>query len=230
MKYDFGSVERAPFTRRKVLMGLAFGSAAAFAAWRIPRTRVDYLGRDKLEDIVPNRLGKWEFAANSGLVIPPDDQLSKALYSQLLTRVYFNGTDSPIMLLVAQSAGQTGVLQIHRPEVCYPASGFDLSPVSTFPVTVAGRTLTTVSLAATFQGETEHILYWTRVGNKLPVSWKDQRMAVAEQNLQGIVPDAILIRVSTRNADPVAARASLASFIGSLMESVPASKRKVFVV
>ena len=41
--------------RRKVLLGLLFGSAAAVAAWRQPSKHLDYLGPDKLEDIIPTR-------------------------------------------------------------------------------------------------------------------------------------------------------------------------------
>jgi len=101
--------------RRKLLLGLLFGSAAAIAAWRQPTKRLDYLGPEKLDDLIPKAVGPWKFVAASGLVIPPEDQLSRTLYSQLLTRVYSDGENSPVMLLIAQSAGQTGILQVHRP-------------------------------------------------------------------------------------------------------------------
>ena len=43
---NFGAPE---VDRRKVLLGLLFGSAAALAAWRQPSKRLDYLGREKLD-------------------------------------------------------------------------------------------------------------------------------------------------------------------------------------
>ena len=110
--------------RRKFVLGLLFCSAAGVAAWRQPSTRLDYLGSAKLEAIVPETIGKWKYVTNSGLVVPPEDEMSDSLYSQLLTRVYSDGESPPVMLLIAQSAQQTGVLQVHRPEVCYPTGGF----------------------------------------------------------------------------------------------------------
>jgi EpsI family protein len=160
--------------RRKVLLGLLFGSAAAVATWRQPRERLDYLGRQKLDDLVPKTIGPWKFVAASGLVVPPEDQLSRTLYSQLLTRVYSNGDDPPVMLLIAQSAGQTGILQVHRPETCYPASGYQISPVTQHKVALEPGTLTTNALSATNEGTTESIIYWTRVGDRIPTTWKQQ--------------------------------------------------------
>jgi EpsI family protein len=134
------------------------------------------------------------------------------------------------MLLVAQSSGQTGILQVHRPETCYPASGYQLSPVTPRLVPTSPAPLPTNSLTATADGVPEHILYWTRVGYSLPMSWRDQRLAVALQNLRGLIPDAVLIRVSTRRNDAAGAYAALDEFVQSMLEAVPANLRQVFVV
>lgn len=216
--------------RRQVVLGILFGSSAAVAAWRQPSTRLDYLGSSKLEDIVPGTIGKWRFVANSGLVVPPEDEMSDDLYSQLLTRVYSDGENPPVMLLIAQSAQQTGVLQVHRPEVCYPTGGFRLSPVSRHAVPVGDAMLQTNSLVAVGGGVTENIIYWTRVGDSLPLSWSQQRIDVARQNLKGIVPDAILVRVSIRLGNAEDARKLLNNFVQELLAAIPANKRPVFVV
>ena len=83
---------------------------------------------------------------------------------------------------------------------------------------------------ASAEGVTEHVLYWTRVGDRIPASWREQKIAVAEQNLRGIIPDAILVRVSTVSNDPDAARATLESFARQLINAVPPERRSVFVV
>ena len=87
MKPVIGSFTEPQLDRRKLLLGLLFCSAAGAAAWRKPTRHVDYLGSGKLEDIIPKTIGPWKFAAASGLVVPPDDQLERAIYSQTLTRV-----------------------------------------------------------------------------------------------------------------------------------------------
>ena len=82
---------------------------------------------------------------------------------------------------------------------------------------------------ATAGGPTEHIIYWTRVGDQTPNSWKDQKLAVAEQNLRGVIPDAILVRISTIDNDGAVARALIDNFVQALIASVPAGMRSVFI-
>lgn len=230
MKPIVGSFGAPELDRRKLLLGLLFCSAAALATWRQPRTSLDYLGRQKLDNLVPKTIDRWKFVAASGLVVPPQDQLSRMLYSQLLTRVYSDGQNPPVMLLIAQNGSQTGVLQVHRPETCYTASGYQISPAVQRSLKVGSSVVPVSSLDATAQGLTEHILYWTRVGNRVPASWRDQKIAVAEQNLHGIIPDAILVRVSTVSNDAAAARATLEAFAAALVASVPPARRSVFIV
>ena len=216
-------------TRRKFALGVAFASVAGVAAARQPTKNVDYLGKNKLDKVLPEKLGKWTFVSTSGLVVPPEDQLARALYSQLLTRVYADETGEPIMLLVAQSATQSGILQIHRPEFCYTAGGYDLSPSEPHNVALQGATLPALSISATRDARTEQIVYWTRIGNHMPMSWPQQRLAVAMDNLRGFIPDAVMVRVSTYGNDREAALAKVDDFIRTLMASVAPNIRRVFV-
>ena len=229
MKPAFDNFTEPKTDRRKFLLGLLFCSAAGVAAWRQPSVRLDYLGKEKLEELVPKRLGAWAFVAASGLVVPPEDQLEKALYSQMLTRVYSDGVSPPIMLLLAQSASQTGFLQIHRPETCYTASGYRISSVTPHVIRIGSKEIQTSSMDASSGGPTEHVIYWTRVGNDMPTTWKTQKWATAEQNLRGIIPDAILVRISTVNENGDAAKAAIDNFARALIASVPPDKRSVFI-
>jgi EpsI family protein len=228
MKPTFDSFTEPKVDRRKFVLGLLFCSAAGIAAWRQPNVHLDYLGAKKLEDLVPKTIGKWKFVAASGLVVPPEDQLSQAIYSQLLTRVYWDGIGPPVMLLLAQSGSQTGFLQIHRPETCYTAGGYTISAVAPHPIRVGSTTLAANSMEASAGGPTEHIIYWTRVGDQLPQRWSEQKLAVATQNLKGVVPDAILARVSMVTDDGAAAYFALDEFVREMIASVPATMRRFF--
>lgn len=216
--------------RRKFLLGLLFCSAAGTAAWRLPRINLDRLGRQKLEDLVPKKIGAWNFVANSGVVVPPNDPLANALYSQQLTRVYSDGANPPVMLLMAQSATQTGFLQVHRPDYCYRASGYQISAVSPHPIQLGSRVLPASLMDATDGGATEHVIFWTRIGDRIPTSWTQQKLVVAEQNLRGIIPDAILIRLSIVSEDGSAARDAIDSFVRELLNSIPSDRRSVFII
>ena len=184
MKQAFDSFTEPQADRRKFLLGLLFCSAAGVAAWRQPRIKIDYLGTQKLEDLVPKTIGRWDFVTASGLVIPPEDDFEKTLYSQVLTRVYSDNRGTPIMLLLAQNGGQTGFLQIHRPEVCYTAGGYQISAVTPHPIRVGQTVVPANRMDASSGGPTEHVIYWTRVGNQVPASWRQQKLAVAEQSAQ----------------------------------------------
>ena len=216
--------------RRKFLIGAAFAGSAAAAYARTPRTIEDALGKRKLEDIIPKKIGEWEFATASGLVTAPEDQLEKLLYSQLFTRVYTSPGKSPIMMLVAQSASQTGVLQIHRPEVCYPAGGYTISPVVEFDLPLRDGRLRTNQLTATADGLSEHIIYWTRIGQHMPISWAQQRLAVASDNLRGLIPDAVLARISTQHASRDVAMDQITGFVRVLIDALPDQNRRVLMV
>lgn len=230
MKPEVGDFGEPVMDRRKLLLGLLFCSAAGVAVWRTPRKHIDLLGRQKLDDLVPKNIASWKFVAASGLVIPPEDQLSRLLYSQLLTRVYSDGVNPPVMLLIAQSGSQTGVLQVHRPETCYTAGGFTITRLAPHRIPLGPAVLQANLMDATAEGTTEHVLYWTRVGDRVPASWREQKIAVAEQNLRGLVPDAILVRISTVTNDPSAASATLDAFARALIGSIPPERRSVFIV
>ena len=215
--------------RRKFLTGLLFCSAAGIAAWREPYKKIDYLGRHKLENIVPKKIGRWDFQTASGLVVPPEDQLLKALYSQMLTRVYWDGNGPAIMLLMAQAGSQTGFLQVHRPETCYTAGGYQITPLASHVIEFGRQGLRAGRMDAVINGSTEHIVYWTRVGNEMPQTWRQQKLSVARQNLRGLIPDAILVRISVVSPDGPAARAMIDEFVRAMLASVTPEMRRVFV-
>jgi EpsI family protein len=219
-----------PIDRRQLLIGGLMAASAGLVFARQPKEQIDYLGQGKLETLIPKSFGRWEFATTSGLVIPTEDALSDALYSQLLTRVYTDNVAPPVMLLAAQSSGQTGILQLHRPEVCYPAGGYSLSTVTQRVIKTDQGPIRANQLTATIPGRNEQVLYWTRVGNAMPTSWAQQRWAVARDNLQGRIPDAVLVRVSTVDLDEASAYVRLHEFIQSMLSAVPANSRRVLAV
>lgn len=216
-------------SRREVVLGSLFLTAAGVTAARMPDRPINYLGDRKLEKVVPKTIGKWQFVSSSGLVLPTEDQLALTLYSQQLARVYWDKVGPPIMLLIAAGNNQTGFLQVHRPEFCYTAGGYELSNASMQPIQLRdGREIVVNKLLATREGQSEWMLYWTRIGTRIPDSWAQQRLAIASDNLKKIIPDAILIRASTLMPDGDKAADILSEFVEAMIESVAPSLRRVF--
>ena len=142
--------------------------------------------------------------------------LSAKLYNELLVRQYVNRKEqTAVMLLMAYGGKQSDELQLHRPEVCYPAFGYAL--VRNEPVFLPvgkGVTIPARRLLAVQDDRRESIVYWSRMGEKLPQTGPEQRAARLEIGLKGIVPDDLLCRFSTSgaaDAENTAGRPSMAS-------------------
>ena len=189
---------RVRLSRRETLIGGALLATAVAGIALKPHNAENLLGTGKLDDLVPQQIGNWRFNTVSGLVLPPADQLRDAIYSQLLTRTYTREGAAPVMLLIAYSGAQDGTIQIHRPEVCYPASGFQLTGNQLHSVPLpSGFEIPSREIVATTETRREQLIYWTRLGDHFPTRWIDQHIAVAEENFAGIVPDGVLVRVSS---------------------------------
>jgi EpsI family protein len=229
MIVDLRSGSDARFSRRAMLTGLLMAAAGGIAAARKPNIPLHYLGSHKLSDIIPKQMGRWAFVASSGVVVPPQDQLQSALYSDLLTGIYSDGKQA-IMLLIAYGANQTGFLQVHRPEFCYAAAGFKLSNSREHTIKLAtNAAVRAKSLDASRDGIIERLVYWTRIGNHMPLSWTEQKLTVAADNLRRIIPDATLVRVSTIVDSEDEALTSIDDFVRTLIQVVPPLQRPIFV-
>jgi EpsI family protein len=189
-------------TRREALIGGGLILAAGVAFAMKPRHQMSFLGGAKIENLVPKAFAGWNFVAASGLVLPPQDQLRDKLYSQLLTRTYANAEGAQIMLLIAYNAAQDGVVQVHRPEVCYPASGYQLTRIDDRILPLAANIgVPSRYIVAETGLRREEIIYWTRLGGYFPRHWTEQRWAVFMQNLEGEIPDGMLVRISSTMPD-----------------------------
>lgn len=217
-------------TRRSMVMGAALAGVGGVAMARQPRPEAARVGKETLERLVPTRIGDWTFRDSSGLVLPPPDALSDALYSGIVTRTYVAPDRMPMMLLIAYSNVQDGMLQVHRPEVCYPAGGYRLSRTvaQEMPNGIGGN-IAVNTFSADGVSRTEQVLYWTRVGSAFPTSWLAQRMAVLRANISGVVPDGVLVRISTLAPDMSSAHGELTTFVEQMIRAAPTPARRLLV-
>ena len=163
-------------------------------------------------------------------MLPPPDQLAQLLYDQQLTRTYESGSALPIMLLLAYGSSQSGMMQVHRPETCYPSGGFRLSPTEIMNMPLDnGESIPVRFFTATSDTRVEHVLYWTRIGPMLPHSWTLQRLAVMRSNLSGYIPDGLLARVSVVTQDRGEALATLQRFTREMLDASGTRGRKLLI-
>lgn len=214
--------------RRAFVVGGAMLAAAGSAAARIPQPNSPAFNEDKFKAMVPNTIGEWRFQQASGLVLPPEDALSARLYDNLVTRIYANSSGQAMMLLIAYKNFQNGVLQIHRPEICYPAGGYKLTETAAGEIPIgAAEPLPVNSFSANGNERDEQVLYWTRIGERFPVRWIEQRMAVLRSNMAQINPDGMLARVSMANDDMAESKPLMTKFIAELRAASPPPMRRI---
>lgn len=217
-------------TRRSIIAGGLLGGVGLVANSRRPDVPFRMIEDAKLDPLFPKQVGDWSYETSNGLVLPPADQLRDRLYNAVLTRYYASPTQLPVMLLVAYNGTQDGMLQVHRPEVCYPASGYELLEQRLIPLDVGGGlTVPGHYIGARSASRSEQLIYWTRIGNDFPTRWWAQHWAVAKENLKGRVPDGVLVRISTAAPDDKSATLTLMRFIPALLaELSPTARRVVF--
>ena len=216
--------------RHIVLGGLAIGALGVAETLR-PRRRVILLQNGSIEGALPVTFSGWSSETASGLVSPEQaGKLAKSLYSEMVARTYYDAAGvSAIMVLAAYGDTQSDLLQLHRPETCYPAVGFTLRLSEPRNILI-GRNgvLPARRVVATTEDRTENIIYWTRIGETLPQSGAAQRDARLANSMKGFVGDGILMRCSMLG-ESVVAFPVLERFVLGLMKAVPERYRRAFV-
>lgn len=217
--------------RRDLIMGgLAVGAVGAAEALR-PRRRLILLQKTTIEDTIPKAFAGWESQAVSDLVGPQQaGRLARSLYSETVARMYYEpGTGRSVMLLAAYGDTQSDLLQLHRPESCYPAVGFTLQLAQSLDMTLpGGAVLPARKVIATIADRSENIIYWTRMGEYLPQTGGEQRIARLQNAMQGVIPDGILMRCSAVG-DADEGFGTLQRFVAALLHAVPMNRRPALV-
>lgn len=217
--------------RRDLLLSGSMMMAAAGAFALTPRTHLKLLGDREIADLVPTKVGDWHDMPSNAFVLPKTEGgLAERLYSQTISRLYGSPTNIPIMLVVAYGDLQSDLLQLHRPESCYTAVGFQISSSSVAAVNLGpGAALPVRELTATSDSRIEPIVYWTRIGDALPTDGSQQRSMKLQQSFAGIIPDGILVRISTVAESTPEVFAALREFARELMLAIPAANRPVLI-
>lgn len=212
--------------RATLLGGVCLVGAAAAAALK-PHRRTSLLTAKSMESVIPTSFAGWGADAYQGVAKPKLEGLAASIYEEVVQRVFRDKTTGDeVMVLIAYGRSQSDLLQLHRPEVCYPALGFQVvSREVTQMALPGGPRLSLVDLVATTGDRRENISYWTRIGEDLPVTASEQRKVMLRDSLEGFIPDGVLVRCSVISEDPAKAFDVLRRFIGAFLTAIPAAHR-----
>ena len=219
--------------RREFLIGGVGVGAFGLAEYLKPRRTVRLFTGFTLEQAVPKRFGHWREHPGGNVIAPAaPNSLADRLYSATLTRIYYPADESgpPVMLLIAYGGEQSDLLQLHRPETCYPAVGLAIAQRELGAVPLrGGAQVPSVMLSAVSQERVEDIVYWTRLGEALPRTASEQRSDRLRAAMVGTIGDGILVRASTIRFDGAPAWPYLTRFLGELVTALPPKARPGFV-
>ncbi len=220
-------------TRRGLIIGGACLVAAGAAYGLTPRKKFSLLADNtKLASLVPMKVGPWVARDVSDLVAPPtEDSLESKLYGETVERIYENGVNgTQVMMLLAHGATQSNDLMLHRPEVCYPSFGFKLSNNHPVSVPIIDRVAVPCrGLVADAPDRRETIVYWTRMGEYLPLDGTEQRTDRVKLAMQGLVADGVLSRFSIVGEDSNGNFGQLGQFVASLLQTTEAAGRRALI-
>lgn len=181
-------------------------------------------GKFDLSGAIPSQIGQWKIDPNGVVVLadPQAQRLSDQIYSQLIARTYVNAsTGNRIMLSIAYGEKQVDTRQIHLPEVCYPAQGFQIVSQAKELLQTDLGTIEVRRLVATTSERTEPITYWITVRNKVVMGDLRTKIEQIRHRYRGEVPDGVIFRVSSISRDPEHAFQVQTTFVQEFVRVVP---------
>lgn len=217
-------------SRRHLMMGGALLVVSGLALAREPKQRYRDLSDKQFEALFPSTFGDWRVHPASEIVMPPESDLAAKLYQHILTRTYVNSTGMAVMFLAAYNSMQLNNVQLHRPEICYYAGGFSIDISKPLELNLGPNLeIPARTVLASMGTRHENILYWTRIGDEFPQSQVLQRVSMTKANIQGYLPDGLLLRMSIINPDNAQSVRQMSGFMQEMLAHSSPEARRLLV-
>lgn len=221
------------YNRRHAVGMLAMMVASSGMAYvATPRIKIADLGpKVDLEAMFPQSFGDWSVDTTMPVILPAPDLQAKldAIYNQVLARTYVNKSGYRVMLSVAYGGDQSDGTSVHRPEVCYPAQGFQILDNRKVTLNIGGREVQARVLNSRMGQRYEPILYWMVIGDRTATTSLELKLAQVRFGLHGRIPDGLLLRASSIDREPAAALEQQLEFWRQMSNHLdPARQARVF--
>lgn len=217
---------------RQFRISLGLGAAMAITAVAThaltPATKLaDTRARFNLAASIPSQFAGWSVDASLAPVAPnPDSQAAlDRIYDQTLARTYVDASGQRVMLSIAYGGDQSRALQLHLPEVCYAAQGFQIVQKGEGVLATGFGSVPVKRLVARADVRIEPITYWITVGDQAIRAGVAQKLQLLAYGLSGKIPDGMLVRVSTIGADARAAYRIHDGFATALLAALTPQSR-----
>ena len=218
------------WVRNVILLVLMLVASGLALALRPTEKAVSHEPPIDLQVVIPRAFGDWREEQRDALQIvdPQQKEMIEKIYTQTLSRTYVNGGGYRIMLAIAYGDDQRDSMQMHYPEVCYPAQGFLLEGKETGILTTAGGSIPVTRIRTSLGQRNEPVTYWTIVGNQVFQGGLQKKLAELKYGLKGKIPDGMLIRVSSIDDEATNAYEIQTQFANQMLHALtPEHRRKL---
>lgn len=183
-------------------------------------TRLSHFDLDRL---IPKQFGPWQHLENAGAVLPnPDEEKAvKDAYEQVVSRTYVRSDGRFVMFVLAHGRSDSGLMVIHRAEVCYTAQGFTVQNAGRSSLSDRGQPVNAKRLVAVRDIRREQIAYWAAVAGAQTDVGIAQKLRVLRAGWEGRPIDAFLVRASTIETNDPQAFALVDQFLTDLIAVLP---------
>lgn len=215
-----------------ILIFVAMIAAPTLAHVMRPTVRIADQGpKIDLGAMIPKQFGDWHVLANEAQGIVSADVREKLdiLYSETLGRTYEGPGGAVVMLSLAYGRDQSRALQVHKPEVCYAAQGFEILYSAKTTISLGSTAVPVMHIVARRDQRIEMITYWIRSGDYVVRGWFEQNKARILASLNGQVPDGLLVRVSTIADGREEAFRIHAQYLSDMLAAVAPANRHVLL-
>jgi EpsI family protein len=181
-----------------------------------------------LETLIPTSFDGWREELNKSVQIidPQQKELIDKIYTQTLSRTYVNTNGYRIMLSMAYGDDQRDGMQMHYPEVCYPAQGFVLQDRQNGTLVTSNGSIPVTRILTSLGHRNEPVTYWTTVGDQVFQGSIQKKLFEMKYGLDGKIPDGMLIRVSSIDNNPSNAYEMQSQFANKMLNALAPENRQ----
>lgn len=217
-------------SKNAIILVLMFVSAVLGSTLRPSILLADELPLINLQTMIPVNFGEWHEEANLArqVINPQQEDVLNKIYSQTLNRTYINSHGYRVMLSIAYGKNQGRSLQLHRPEVCYPAQGFLVMKNQIGTLNLLGNPIAVTRLQTKQVQRVEPITYWTVVGDQITKGAIDKKMVEIGYAFRNNIPDGMLVRISSIDSEANNAYEKHMQFADAMIEAIPTENRSRF--
>lgn len=213
--------------RNIILLVLMLASAGLAVAMRPTNKIADQGPKVELETMIPRAFGGWkeELQPATQIIDPQQKEMLQKIYTQTLSRTFVDELGNRVMLSIAYGEDQRDSVQLHYPEVCYPAQGFVVLSNEIGVLETDSGNILVKRLLTKLGGRVEPVTYWTTLGDQLVQGGLNTKLTQLKFGFKRQIPDGLLFRVSSINQDTESAYAMQQDFVRALITSLSEKDR-----